>query len=130
MRTNLRAIGLVLFFLCLLGSSASPNRCGDGLCDEVERTSGLCSADCVSGDDIVTQIWCEEVGRIAVRIDVPAEPRYGTSAPIVVVASTWFVEKYNEPETPFHLVYNPVDVGAITVSHLAGEAGPGDGHRK
>ena len=35
-----------------------------------------------------------------------------------MVASTWFVEKYNLDETPFHLIYNPVDVGAIAVSHL------------
>jgi len=67
---------------------------------------------------VTTQIQCKEVGRVAVRIDVPREPRYGDSAPVVVVASTWFVDKYNLDETPFHLVYNPVDVGAIAVSHL------------
>ena len=99
-------------------SMGAEGLCGDGLCDEVERASGRCPQDCGDGSFVVTQIRCEEVGRIAVRIDVPAEPRYGTSAPIVVVASTWFVEKYNEIETPFHLVYNPVDVGAIAVSHL------------
>jgi hypothetical protein len=93
-------------------------RCGDGVCDEIERTSGFCSQDCAGGRVVTTQILCEEVGRVAVRIDVPAEPRYGASAPIVVVASTWFVEKYNLDETPFHLVYNPVDVGAIAISHL------------
>lgn len=66
---------------------------------------------------IVTQIFTEEVGKIAVRIDIPSEPRYGDSAPVVVVASTWFVEKYNEQETPFHLIFNPSDIGAITVSN-------------
>jgi len=40
------------------------------------------------------------------------------SAPVVVVASTWFVEKYNHTMVPFHLEYNPVDVGAISVSHM------------
>jgi hypothetical protein len=65
-----------------------------------------------------TYIPCEENGHIAVRIDVPAEPRYGERAPIVVVASTWFVDKYNLEATPFHLEYNPVDVGAISISHL------------
>ncbi len=65
-----------------------------------------------------THIQCEENGQIAVRIDVPIEPRYGESAPIVVVASTWFVDKYNLEATPFHLEYNPVDVGAISISHL------------
>lgn len=28
------------------------------------------------------------------------------------------VDKYNQDEVDFHLVYNPVDVGAISVSHL------------
>jgi len=93
-------------------------RCGDGVCDETEQRLGLCSEDCVEGKIVYTQIECNDVGRIAVRIDVPAEPRYGTRAPIVVVASTWFVEKYNSDETPFHLVYNPVDIGAIAISHL------------
>ena len=65
-----------------------------------------------------THISSEENGRIAVRIDVPIKPRYGQSAPIVVVASTWFVEKYNLETTPFHLEYNPVDIGAISISHL------------
>jgi hypothetical protein len=104
--------------LLSLGACTAPSGyCGDGICDEIERASGLCPEDC-GGRVVTTHIACDEVGRIAVRIDVPAEPRYGESSPIVVVASTWFVEKYNEVETPFHLVYNPVDVGAIAVSHL------------
>lgn len=109
---------LVLLLLPPLMQAGGEGRCGDGVCDEVERSSGLCSEDCAGGEIVVTQIRCHEVGRVAVRVDVPAEPRYGDAAPIVVVASTWFVEKYNEEETPFHLVYNPVDVGAIAVSHL------------
>jgi len=114
-----RVIIYAVLVLCVSLSSCALDRgrCGDGVCDEAERLSGLCPEDC-GGAHVVTQIMCEDVGRVAVRIDVPAEPRYGTSAPIVVVASTWFVEKYNEVETPFHLVYNPVDVGAIVVSHL------------
>lgn len=80
------------------------------LCPETEP-AGL-------GEYIVTHINCEENGEIAVRIDVPEEPRYGDSAPIVVVASTWFVDKYNNDETEFHLVYDPTDVGAVAVSHL------------
>jgi hypothetical protein len=70
------------------------------------------------GEVVYTHILSPENGKIAVRVDVPEEPRYGERAPIVVVASTWFVEKYNLETTPFHLEYNPVDVGAISVSHL------------
>jgi len=110
---------LVLVTLLSSGACTLPTgHCGDGVCDETERSLGLCPQDCDGGTIITTQIECREIGRVAVRIDVPAELRYGNSAPIVVVASTWFVEKYNEAETPFHLVYNPADVGAIAVSHL------------
>ena len=70
-------------------------------------------------DDILyTHIDSPENGRIAVRVDLPTQPRYGESAPIVVVASTWFVEKFNQQRVPFHLEYNPVDVGAISISHM------------
>jgi hypothetical protein len=100
------------------GSFACGAPCGDGICDEVERQSGLCPEDCRANVVVTTHVACAEVGRIAVRVDVPASPRYGDEAPIVVVASTWFVEKYDDDTTPFHLVYNPVDVGAIAVCHL------------
>jgi len=107
----------ILFAIGVVANGQDP-RCGDGVCDEVERSSGLCSQDCQTSNVVYTHIECEETGLVAVRIDLPELPRYGDSAPIVVVASTWFVEKYNEPTTPFHLVYNPIDVGAIAVSHL------------
>ncbi len=70
------------------------------------------------GEIVYTHIHSAENGKIAVRIDLPNEPRYDDSAPVVVIASTWFVDKYNEEEVEFHLVYNPVDIGAITISHL------------
>jgi hypothetical protein len=70
------------------------------------------------GAILYTHIFCPENGEIAVRIDLPEVPRYGGSAPIVVVASTWFVDKYNDEQTPFHLEFNPVDMGVITISHL------------
>ncbi len=70
------------------------------------------------GEVITTHIYSPENGNIAVRVDLPNKPRYGHSAPVVVAASTWFVEKYNQQEIGFHLIYNPVEVGAISVSHL------------
>lgn len=94
----------------------------NGLIDEIEKAV-LCPdliSDVVTtepGEYLVTHINNAENGKIAVRVDVPENPRYGDSAPIVVVASTWFVDKYNSDETEFHLIYNPVDVGAIAVSH-------------
>ena len=83
-----------------------------------------CSSDSTSpnqisaGEILYTYINCAENGKIAIRVDVPENPRYGSSAPIVPVASTWFVEKYNNEHTPFHTVYNPTDVGAISVFNL------------
>jgi hypothetical protein len=70
------------------------------------------------GEIVYTHVHSPENGRIAVRIDLPEQPRYGSSAPVVVVASTWFVEKYNSEATPFHLEFNPVDMGVIVISHL------------
>jgi hypothetical protein len=70
------------------------------------------------GEILYTHVYSEENGRIAVRVDLPQKPRYGDSAPVVVVASTWFVDKYNDPTTPFHLEFNPVDMGVIVVTHL------------
>jgi hypothetical protein len=70
------------------------------------------------GEILYTHVESPENGDIAVRIDIPETPRYQESAPVVVAASTWFVDKYNLDETEFHLVYNPVDVGCITLSYL------------
>lgn len=116
MRSRVTAILLLLLWAALPCACEAP--CGDGICDDVERTSGLCPRDCGGARAVYTHIECAEVGRVAVRIDVPEAPRYGDSAPIVVAASTWFVDKYNLDETPFHLVYNPVDIGAVSISHL------------
>jgi len=113
------AIGVFCFVIVLSACSiAGDERCGDGICDETERVSGLCPEDCGTAAVVHTHIECAEVGRVAVRVDVPAAARYGEFAPVVVVASTWFVDKYSLAETPFHLVYNPIDVGAIAISHL------------
>ena len=70
------------------------------------------------GEIAYTHVYSPENGRIAVRIDIPESPRYGSSAPIVVVASTWFVDKYNSEATAFHLEFNPVDMGIIVITHL------------
>jgi len=70
------------------------------------------------GEVIYTHVYSSENGNIAVRIDIPSKPRYGETVPIVVVASTWFVEKYNNDETPFHLEFNPVSKGVLVITHL------------
>jgi hypothetical protein len=54
--------------------------------DEVIQKAG-------PGEVVYTHISSPENGKIAVRVDVPERPRYGERAPIVVVASWWFVEK-------------------------------------
>ena len=51
--------------------------------------------------------------RIAVRIEVPLQPRYPEGAPVVVEVSTWFV-----PKQGFHRVNETTQIGAITVSYL------------
>jgi hypothetical protein len=54
-----------------------------------------------------------EGGRIAVRIEVPEQPRYPEGSPVVVEVSTWFV-----PGNDFHRVNQTTQIGAITVSYL------------
>jgi hypothetical protein len=78
-------------------------------------TDGGCARP---GERLYTHIDSPENGKIAVRVDLPAEPRYGESAPVVVVASTWFVQKYTPAAVGFHDEFNPVDVGAMAVFHL------------
>ena len=70
------------------------------------------------GDFLITHIHCPENGRIAVKIDLPSNPRYPTGAPIVVMASTWFVEKYDSKEIGFYSEYDPTLVGAVSITHL------------
>ena len=96
-----------LLSLCLFGCTQpkvgdSINSTSDSAKDQpILPRAGL-------GEVTYTHIYSPENGNIAVRIEIPTEPRYGETAPVVVVASTWFVEKYNSDETPFHLEFNPV----------------------
>jgi len=116
-----RCIWLFLTLLTFLFSGCNhPGPTQSSLIPTVapEEASSISIHRVQTGEILYTHIISPENGKIAVRVDLPISPRYGDSAPIVVVASTWFVEKYNLDSTPFHLVYNPVDIGAISVSHL------------
>lgn len=129
---------IILTILVLLTIAVSIlNGCGCSSDSETlsndETTSGpneMISA-AGPGNTVITRIYCPENGKIAVRVDVcPPKARYGESAPVVIVASTWFVEKYTKDEIGFHLIYNPVDVGAISVTHLwPGKTDPDTGIR-
>ena len=115
-RTPIRLfIGSVFFVLMLsiTGCGGSSNGSEDGTNGDPD------AADLAGpGEILYAHVESPENGRIAVRIDIPEFPRYQERAPVVVVASTWFVDKYSLDETEFHLVYNPQDVGCITLSHL------------
>jgi hypothetical protein len=65
-----------------------------------------------AGADLITYVDSEG-DDIAVRIEVPEQPRYPEGAPIVVEVSTWFV-----PGNDFHRVNQTTHIGAITVSYL------------
>ena len=52
------------------------------------------------GETIITHVRSRENGNIAVRIQVPESCRYPEGAPIVVVASTWFVKKFLYKKCP------------------------------
>ena len=107
---------MLLILICSCKSDLECDDNNDGIVDDKEMR--ICGGVVSAGDYLVTQINSAENGKIAVRIDLPDEARYLEGAPIVVQASTWFVEKYTPEETTFHLIYNPVDVGAISVTNL------------
>lgn len=71
-----------------------------------------------AGDFLITHIQSPENGKIAVRVDLPQVARYPEGAPVVVMASTWFVEKYDVKRVGFHLEFDPTAVGAISITHL------------
>ncbi len=65
-----------------------------------------------AGGDLVTYV--DSGGdRIAVRAEVPLQPRYPEGAPVVVEVSTWFT-----PKSGFHRVNDTTQIGAVTVSYL------------
>ena len=66
-----------------------------------------------SSETIITYVDCENIGNIAVRLEVPETTRYPDGAPVVVEVSTWFIAFEN-----FHRVNDTRRIGAITVSYL------------
>ena len=81
-----------------------------------ERLGNLKKA--LPGETIVVYVHSPENGDIAVRVQLPVTPRYPEGAPVVVVASTWFVSKYTPRYVVFDLKYDPTEVGAIFVTYL------------
>jgi hypothetical protein len=65
-----------------------------------------------AGGELVTYVDSDG-DRIAVRVEVPLQPRYPEGAPVVVEVSTWFT-----PKSGFHRVNDTTQIGAITVSYL------------
>ena len=112
---NMKTGGISIIVLVVTaGIFASACSSGSGYSDPAGNPPEMAGP----GEKVITHIHSPENGDIAVRIDVPETARYPKGAPVVVIASTWFVEKYNRDEVGFHLVYNPVDIGAVVVSHL------------
>lgn len=71
-----------------------------------------------AGEILYTHVVTESIGKIAIRMELPGESRYSDGAPIVVMASTWFVDKYDKEYAPFHLEHDPTVIGAISITHL------------
>jgi hypothetical protein len=90
----------------------------------------LAAGESCPGDTAITHISSPENGRIAVRLQLPESARYPEGAPIVIVASTWFVKKYTPRFVPFDVKYDPTEVGAIFVTCLwPGKEDPETGAR-
>ncbi len=65
------------------------------------------------GEEFVTYVESEGIGRIAVLIDIPENPRYPEGAPIIFDVSTWFAGLVG-----FHDKFDATAIGAINVNHL------------
>ena len=65
------------------------------------------------GSQVVTHVESAGIGRIAVRVETPDEPRYAEGAPVVVEVSTWFTD-----QNSFHRVNATTRIGAVTISYL------------
>jgi hypothetical protein len=92
------------------------------ICNKNEKKSNVDGSKDIqkipAGGFLLTHIHSPENGKIAVRVDLPLTPRYPDGAPMVVMASTWFVEKYDVRRVGFHLEFDPTNVGAISIAHL------------
>ena len=95
MRRLTKVNSIALSFIILAVTLATSCCCEtDKSTPDSDKSSGLIDK-AKPGEILVTNIYSPENGNIAVRIDVPEKARYKEGAPVVVAASTWFVDKYN-----------------------------------
>jgi len=62
-----------------------------------------------TGNEMITYVWSEGNGRVAVRLEPPSVTRYPGGAPVVVEASTCFVDQFE-----FHRRNDTRKIGAVT----------------
>ena len=66
-----------------------------------------------AGEEFITYVESEDIGWIAVLIDIPEQPRYPQGAPVVFDVSTWFAGLVG-----FHDKFDATQIGAININHL------------
>lgn len=125
------SIFLVLLLFLLVScrqkeTEISKEKCGDGICDSIEKTKGLCSEDCetgttesttktAAGDSFVTYVDSAGIGKIALKVTLPETARYGDGAPILVYVSTFFTP--GDPKFDVSFV-DVTTIGFIHVTYL------------
>jgi hypothetical protein len=130
---------LLLFFLaCTEKEKDSPvGKCGDGICDAIEKNKGLCPEDCwaetttstitepstttttstktAPGESFVTYVDSAGIGKIAVKVTLPETARYADGAPLIIYVSTFFTPGNPKFATAF---VDVTDMGFIHVTYL------------
>jgi hypothetical protein len=91
---------------------------GDGALDATSEAGDAsvapgCSAQRQPGGSSFTVYLPAATGRVAVRISVPATPRYADGAPVVVLVATFFTQRSGYTIDP-----KATSIGAIGVSYL------------
>lgn len=122
---RLRTLSLLLFLLlftaCQPAASGTEtpvtrSGCGNGVCDSLEDST-LCPQDCpaspISGEQIITYIESEGIGRIAVMVSYPKQVRYEEGAGVIVIVSPFWTAADNFITDP-----DFTSIGLIQISYL------------
>lgn len=129
----------ILFFLSSCEEKeTAKEKCGDGVCDNIEFVKGVCPEDCgagttvssslrdsessatqiattKAGESFVTYVDSSGIGNIAVKVTLPETPRYADGAPIIVYVSTFFTPGEPDFDTSF---LDVTKMGFIHVTYL------------
>ena len=114
----IRMLGILILILagCTSGSIDGNPVCGDSICSESEDM-GSCPQDCshtpISGEIYTTFITSEGIGKLAILVAYPSQPRFAEGAGVVVVIPPFLTE-----QTGFTTQPDFTSIGLIQINFL------------